>query len=290
MFRPPWQGGVTPEDIAELEAAAARGSDLRTAPANYGRQIPMVTDAQGAGVILRSTQLISARVNAPKQWLVTIAQAARPGQPTPWVASFDGAPYDNTAIFGAPVVPQQPGVDIGLLQCRVLWGAGGVRYAASFDYPAMGGVFGVTADTLDFNVALRNDGAQTAIAPDQIPVVGAFMVEGRPADPTPLRWLELATSIAVNAGASWSVKPFARKLRVTAPGSQKATLAWLIVSGVPGNTAVIENTTLVETTAGQGIDAVVDVPAQAEIAGVTGITHTGGLPQFYTLEWRMGLA
>lgn len=271
------------------ELLAVSGETLDAAP-NVGRAQPMITTPAAGGLVtLNDTQLISARVDQPTQWLITVLQAAKPNAPTPWVSNFDGSPYTGAAQLGAPTVPQQAGIPLSALQMRIRWGAGGVRYQTAFDYPVAGGAFGVTADMVDIDVTLRSGIAQQAIDPSQIPVVGAFMVPGQAADPSPLRWLEADTAIAQLAGASWSVKPYARQLRVDARGCTKATLAWFILSGAAPNTQQLKAINLVEKTAGEGIAALVDVPAQAEIVGITAITNTGGTPTSFFLEWYMGL-
>lgn len=278
--------------LEQLAAAVAPRNDLGEADPNMGRVVPMSTlPAAGGLVTLADTQLITARVPAPRQWLVTIMQTQRLQQPlAPWLQNFDGTPYDNTtAQFGAPVTPQQGGVNLSMLQVRVQWGMGGARWSTRFDYPLMGGVFGLTADAVNIDVKLRSDAAQTAIPANVAPVVGAFMVPGQAADPTPLRWLEPTVNIAQGSGATWSVKPFTRKVRITSVTCGKLTGAFEIVTGAANNLQVIKQFSVTEPVANAGIDVLLDVPAQCEALGITNTASQLGNPANFTVEWYMGL-
>lgn len=272
--------------IAALRAA---GFAQREAAPNVGYLTPMATTPQAGGLVtLNDTQLITARVNEPRQWVITMAQVGRAGNPQgPWLQNFDGTPYNNvTAQFGAPVTPQQPGVSLSMLQVRVSWGAGAVRFSTAFDYPLMGGSFGLTADTVNVDVTLHSAAAQTPILPATVPVVGALMVPGQAVDPTPLRWLEPEVNLPANSGATWSVKPYARKVHIVAPTCAKIFGGFFIVTGVANNLQMVKRFNYVEPVAGAGIDVVVDVPAQAEALGFTNNTAGAAVVD---VEWHIGL-
>jgi len=241
-----------------------------------------------APFVVAPTQLISARLSHPRQWVVTLMQpvTSRSGV-NPWISTFDGAAYPPVGvnIFTAPVLPVGTPMLVALR-----WGAGGCAFETLFNYPAGGGTFGVVADTLDLNVGFHGAALSYGDLLD-VPVLGAFMVEGTAADPTPLRWRELGDPglaglvvIANGSDAFWAVKPYARRLRIiTADQLTRYRVDWLdtasglivahrfdIPAGETGNQA--------------GVSLV--VPATATVVR---IVNNGAAPAAYALEWEIGL-
>lgn len=267
------------------------------------RQRMNSVDIAGGLVRVEKTQLISARVDAPRQFVVTLQQISTAQGSTPWEASFDG--YLGTwvppnLVFNAPAVPS---VSVGgqfstVLQCNLRWGAGGVSFTAAFDYPVMGGSFGIVADTMDINVGFRGNALPTGIEPDRVPVIGAFMVEGVAADPTPLRWAESTDAFAPGEFLWWSVKPYARRLRLMLPFA--ATAGGLVygqfyaLNGPFPAFAGLRQFILKDTNGGSGppgIDAVIDVPHGAEFFSLYNVPAAGGGNGIGSLvypEWLIG--
>ncbi len=247
----------------------------------------MLTQARASGALvdLVNTQLISARLDVPRQFIITMAQATIPNGTTPWEQNWDGAAAIGS-VFTAPGIPTISLSSVTLafqLQCIMRWAAGGVSYETRFDYPVAGGSFGVTADQLDLNVFIR-PGQQLGIEPEIVPVIGAWMVEGQAADPTPMRWAE--RPIIANAASThyWSVKPYARKLHIVAPLTTLITGQFFAVSGI-GATVGLREFRAQEPTAGAGVDTFVDVPAGAEIVS---IVNSGSAASTIYAEWHMG--
>jgi hypothetical protein len=237
----------------------------------------------------KSTQLISARNLAPRQWVVTLMQPVSGDSGiSPWISTFDGGivyPPVAPAIFTAPQMPAsafEPG-----LQVTIRWGAGGAAWQTKFDYPAVGGMFGITADALDLDVDFRDPAAIAVYATEgQIPVIGAFMVEGVNIEPTPLRWREDPVDLATNVPAFWAIKPYARRLRLATHVDTTLIVSWLdrtgnnlwqdIVRPAVGNGAV---TAL-------GVEAILPVVQNAVAIAVNSDAVAVAV---INLEWQIGL-
>lgn len=263
-------------------------------------------DAPGGLVGIEATQLISARFDEPRQWLMTLQCPSKEKGSTPWVNNLDN--YQGTfvppggLIFSGPTWPSTAAPDyFSLLQCTMRWGAGGVSFITQFDYPATGGVFGVTADTIDINVDVKGStNVQTFMQPDNVPVVGAFMVEGVAADPTPLRWQENRGLVPVGGiGAHfYTVKPFARKVRIVAPfdsltgggGGNQLYIQWMALVGPGPGLGNVSTTVLVDTETaglGGGINAVLDVPQGAQLMLMNVLN---GVQTNVFVEWYIGFS
>lgn len=165
--------------------------------------------------LLKSTQLIRAQSKEhPRQWMVTMMPPTTQSGVLPYMSTFDAGPYvPGSGDYSAPVLPDV----FAALQVALDWGAGGIRYQTRFDYPAIGGTFGVVADMMDVNVQLKPSvGQPIAYNPEDVPVVGAFYVDGAPSDPVPMSWLESPQDLAPEGGndANYSVKPFSKYLNV----------------------------------------------------------------------------
>jgi hypothetical protein len=172
-------------------------------------------------LIVQPTQLISARVNSPRQWVMTMAQAMKGDSGTaPWTFP-DGTPIAvNPILTAGGNIPLMPG-ESQALQVALRWGAGGAAFQTRFDYPIFGASFGLTADTVDLNVTLKNPAFSTTYASlAVVPVVGAFMVEGVAVEPSPVEWFERLLVVgAAPQSRTWSVKPYSKQLLLTASGS-----------------------------------------------------------------------
>lgn len=191
-----------------------------------GRRIVMQTQAVVGGLVLQDTPLIRQSFNKGTELLVTVMPPTKGNGITPYVSTFDGLAYPPVggAIFTAPTLPGTT----SSLQILVSWGAGGIRYQTAFDYPALGGTFSITCDTLDVSVRLRGvppPGAQYT-DPNEIPVIGAHYVEGAPVDPTPMAWMEPVLGLAGGADAFWAVKPFAKDVIITVGATGAAVERW----------------------------------------------------------------
>jgi len=252
---------------------------------NTGKRVTLGVTPNGANFeVVTDTQLLSARHDRARQWVITLMQpvTGRSGV-NPWVTTFDGTtPYPpGTGIMTAPVLP------VGTsLQCLLRWGAGGIAFSTRFDYPLAGGTFGVTGDTLDLSVTYRG-AAPVYNAEDLVPVVGGFMVEGLAADPTPLRWRELdplaasgVTTIAAGADAFWGVKPFARRVRLAS--SDIATRYLVEFLDTAGASLWTERINL----AGIGDARVITVPAAASVMRI--VSNSAGSSS-WAIEWEIGL-
>jgi hypothetical protein len=247
-----------------------------------GVQKRLLVQGVEPNLIVQPTQLIAAQQLAPRQWVVTLMQPVKLGGVQPWQSTFDGsAAYPPVAplLFTAPQLPRNPvaaAVVIGALVVKLRWGAGGVAWNTEFDYPAAGGVFGVTADNINIDVALKSDVAPYVLLAD-VPVVGAFMVEGQASDPSPLRWFEGSAQVANGTSGFWAVKPYARKLHVT---TIDATLTNIVWRDTVGN--VLRRHRLPAAP----VDIDIDVPGQATVVEVA---NGGAAVTAYALEWKMGL-
>ncbi len=275
-----------------------RGLGVMTqAPREYaavqGRQVKLDTIGAEPNLAAVATQLISARVNESRQWLMTLMPPTKGDSGVlPWISTFDGshdAPGSLIApeVFTAPVLPATSGFEPSL-RVALRWGAGGTAWTTAFDYPGNGGVFGITADTVDLNVSVT--GANTVFATQGlVPIVGAFMVPGQAADPSPLRWAERGQVIATTLSRYWAVKPYARRLHIRIPLSgamvRPPNLSWLDAAG---NGLVIETLTMsgISGTNTAHVDQTVNVPSQAVAVGVT---NNDAASITVYLEWEIGL-
>jgi hypothetical protein len=163
------------------------------------------------------------------------------------------------------------------------WGAGGTAFTTRFDYPVHGAIFGVTADTFDLRVHWSEE-----VVPE-IPDIGAFMVPGIAADPSPLHWLELLVlAVPPFPGPGniikWAVKPWAREVRVAVSnpaglviGAVQAT--WLNTSG-----AVVFSERLQIPNSGQPFS--LEVPGAATVLTIANLS-VNSVDLF--VEWQIGL-
>jgi hypothetical protein len=168
-------------------------------------------------------------------------------------------------------------------KCRLRWGAGGTAFETKFDYPQHGAIFGVTADT--FDLAVEFNPAVVASVPD----IGAFMVPGVAADPTPLHWLEglqgFAVFPALGSDRFWAVKPWARTVRISlntlAPGISEFTFTFLDTAGVGAYFA-----TLTVPLGHTGATFEFEVPA---VATVLALRNIGPAITNVAIDWQIGL-
>lgn len=245
-----------------------------------GSRQRMLTNGVAPNLTLAETQLIRASVERPRQFMVTVAPPTKGNGILPYVSTFDGGAYPPVggAIYTAPPLPDA----LGALQVFVRWGAAGVSFETAFDYPVLGGVFGITCDTLDVNVRLKAPQVIPLADANEVPNVGAFMVEGLPADPTPMGWLEAVASLAPGSDAFYAVKPFARELRVRTSGTTRMTVEWLNTQG-----ATLASSERVAT-APDDLYFVEAVPRQATVVRI--VNTTGSNPSAFYLEWGIGLS
>jgi hypothetical protein len=250
------------------------------AKANTGRIVTVNADAfPGPTFRLLETGIITARFEEAMQWVITLTPPlAQNSGVIPYISTIDGT-IAPAGIYTAPVMPA--GADSGS-QCSLRWGAGGVAFTTRFDYPAHGAIFGLTADTLDLKFS--PDPAAGSIS--AVPQVGAFMVPGVAADPTPLRWLEPQRSLAAFPAAGftrqWAVKPYARKLKLAVTGAGvggEFQINWTDTAGI---SLMIERYTKTDT----GEVIVTDIPSMATIAFVANLSAT---LIDVVLEWQIGL-
>lgn len=254
-------------------------------PVNIGKRTPMNVDVVPGGVALRDTQLITQDFPSPEQWVITLGQAVKQGTArggvTPWQQNWDGTavalPIVAPAYFNAPAFPWSGSA----LQVALRWGAGGTSFETRFDYPVNGCAFGLLADSVNVDVVVRGAPApaDTPTLAD-VPVIGAFMVPGIAADPTPLRWRDVDSGLlnsAATAIARWSVKPYARRVRVEFQGPAANTFILFT------DTAGVVLSQYVNTAPGFYI---VDVPAQATLLEVN---NNSAVNIAARVEWYIGL-
>ena len=223
-------------------------------------------------VLLQPTQLISARVDKPRQFIVTIQQPTKANTVTPWLDAFNGAiPYVAGVAFGAPRGMQ-------FLRCKLRWGAGGVAFVTEFDYPSTGGAFGVTCDQMDLTV----ESAIPFVIPiAEVPVIGAWYVEGQAADPSPLRWRELSAIIGAGAALSWAVKPYTRAVRLGFSGRPAVGDTTIRFLDVDANVLWTERPDFAVNPLSS---IVLEVPAHASVMTIASVAG-----QAVTVEWMAGL-
>lgn len=189
-----------------------------------GRRIPLATQPGAGGLLAQPTQLISARVDRPRQWVITLAQIVKQSTGTTWAFATPtgntiGEGYKTwTPATNNPSVPTviAPAFDQDqAMQVELRWGAGGASFVTRFDYPVNGRSFGLTADTVDLSVVFRKPVSTAYPNAGAVPIVGAFMVEGQATDTRPLSWMEAPVNItAAAAFGYWTVKPYARSVRI----------------------------------------------------------------------------
>lgn len=242
------------DHLAMLAQKANRG---------FQRVLQTIPDPGGtSNIIVQQTSLIADTEPHPQQWMVTVAPPLLQGNPVlPWPSTFDGGntapnntfPGVSGTNFNAPSLPV-----VGLaLQLR--WGAGGVAWQTMFDYPCNGAVFGVTADTLYLDVVPKAGTPVLYPALANVPMVAAYMVEGRPANPTPLRYLDLTSTIVTGQVTYWPVRPYARTIKLFCPAATAASvvqLKWLTAGDLP----IFEQQWLATA---QGFQVELDVPPSA---------------------------
>ena len=119
-------------------------------------------------------QLISWQgVGHPERLVVTLGTIVRQGSP--------GVPY-----AGSPALANYQAPNIGQPQCRLQWGAGGIRQQTTFAWPVMGGSFGITAESLSLDAFASGFGAWAT--PAEYPVFSAWVMPGDPpANPMPMQ-------------------------------------------------------------------------------------------------------
>lgn len=262
----------------DLPEFRTRGSIEQTAIRGKREQVQL-TGAGGGNFNIAPTTLVRANIGTPRQVLVTIVAPTIPSGALPYSSTFDGLPYPPVggAIFNAPVLPDVAAA----LQVKVVWGAGGARFETLFDYPALGGTFSITCDTLDVSVQAKSAQAMTYTAANA-PVVGAFYVDGAPVDDTPMAWLELGQAVAAAAAPAWPVRPFAKELLLwVEPLVTAFTVEWLNTAGTV--LAQIKRT----TTAGNTFMDSLQVPRQATVVR---FTNTGAVAGSVWMEWGIGLS
>lgn len=230
------------DDFAEVDGPDDMGAPLhatsrlfhKSFKPNRGRQTAMNSIATSGGFNVVATQLIADVEPKPQQWMITIGPPMAQSQVSlPWQSTFDGTTNGpSSSNFQAPVLPV-----LGL-QCFLQFRAGAVAYQSAFDYPYNGAVFGLTADTVQLDVVLKQ-GQTPILYPTQaaIPVIGAFMVEGRPATQSPLRWMDVPAVLAISSALTptfWPVRPFARKLTLicpSCPANDEFEFFWVNAAG-----------------------------------------------------------
>lgn len=245
-----------------------------------GSRQRMLTNGLPGAIQLAETQLIRASVERPRQFMVTVAPPTRGNGALPYVSTFDGGAYPPVApaLYTAPPLPDPAGA----LQLFVRWGAAGVSFETAFDYPALGGVFGITCDTVDVNVRVKGPQPIAFADENEVPNVGAFLVEGTPADPSPMAWLESPASIVPGNDVFYAVKPFSREVRIRTSGATRMTIEWL---NTAGTTLASRELTVV---APDDLFIVEPVPRQASVLRI--VVTTGSNPSAVYTEWGIGLS
>lgn len=263
-----------------------KGGDIakRYGKSNIGRRVPASNNPVAGGFRLSDTQLITARWEQARQWIVTLMPATKTNGSTPWISTFDGGtayPPVAPAIFTAPEIP---GGGAGTEpKCHLRWGAGGVAFETRFDYPQHGAIFGVTADSFDLNVFFDPNGNFTT----EVPEFGAFMVPGFAADPTPLHWLEAQRSIAAAPGPGhiryWAVKPWSRTVRVAVTSGLVGNEIQLVFLNTNNITLFLDRFSI---ESGTGLVHEVEIPATATVLGVQNLSVD---LMNVIVDWQIGL-
>lgn len=165
----------------------------------------MLTAPVAGGVVLAPTQLVQWHSPEPTQYIVTLAQAQRDANAVPWQMPAEG----GTAIIPTNIPTIPSGADA--LMCDIRFGVAGASTRVLFDYPSAGGTFGITADAIELTVRTRKTPSDTLAT--VVPQVGAMLVEGI-ATSSEMTWTEAGVTFVANTSRYWTVKPFAKTLRV----------------------------------------------------------------------------
>jgi hypothetical protein len=224
------------DDVGDMSALFTEKSRLfkKSFNPNRGRSAVMNTIAVSGGFQVQPTQLIADVEPKSQQWMFTIAPPMQQGVSIlPWASTFDGTTTAPTpATFQAPLLPT-----LGL-QCFLQVRAGAVSYQTAFDYPFAGAVFGIACDALQLDVVLKQGQSPiTYAALAAVPVIGAFMAEGKPATQSPLRWMDVHAVLAASSALTptyWPVRPFARTLDIyvtSCPAADVFELEWVDAGG-----------------------------------------------------------
>lgn len=255
------------------EAAQVRGYRKR-----------LLTSGVAPNLVLLPTPLIRANLPDPRQLLVTVMPPTKGDGVTPYASTFDGAAYPPVGgnIFTAPVLP---GV-LTALQVLVMWGAGGIRYQTAFDYPAVGGTFSITADSLDVSVGFKGNPAPIVFASEnEVPVVAAQYVEGAPVDPTPMAWLETPLALGGLADAFYAIKPFTEDVNLwvgtTGAAVERYGVEFLNTAG-----ATLVSADFLVQAPGSDVRTL-QVPRQATVMRVVNRT---AVAKTVSIEWGIGLS
>lgn len=241
---------------------------------NSGVRRAMESGGPSGARIALPTALLSQRVSEPREWVISLPPVMRDmNAVAPWRIKTD------TALLG----------DSAVLRCALRWGAGAASFTTEFDYPLCGCAFGIVGDFLDLSVFVSTPpGGTVPTFAGSTPVVGAFVVQAVPSEPTPLRWMEpvqVVTGAVVKA--SYLVAPFARKVRLAVTGGSGSggagyagayTLSWEDASG---------NERWAQHVGAGPIAIEVDVPGDAVVLNWVPDTAPG-TPAFVFAEWRIG--
>lgn len=272
-----------PPDLMEPQAP---GLAPQLYNANYGYQTVMQSVPVSGGLQIKETTLIADVRAGQNEWMITLSPPTRADNPgtIPWQSSFDGTttPPTSGANFSAPELPT-----LGL-QVLLRFASGGAAFTTRFDYPYNGGVFGVSCEMLNLDVAPKP--GQTPITyatPADLPFLGASMTEGAPANSMPLRWTDIAASVAANSAAAtfWPVRPYARSLDIYANGSANAvlTLEWFNASAGQ----VLPTLEIVASATGTFTARGLDVPPSAQ--GLA-ISNSGAAVASTVPVWEISFA
>ena len=279
MSRQPGQRGFIDRRLFQHERA-------NQAIAARGKKTIMNNQAVPGGFTLLPTPLVRVESretgNIARQFLVSVMPPTRGDGTTPYLSTFDGqAGAYPSGIYTAPQLP-----DIAsALQISLQWGAGGVRYVTAFDYPAVGGVYALTADALDVSVNVKGAQVINYNSQNLIPVIGAFYVEGQPVDPTPMGWAEPNVSIAGLGEASWAVKPFTKDVNLVVGTTGAAVERFAVTFKNTLGTAISLADYLVQ--APGSFVQTLQVPRQATVMTITNRTATA--KDIY-MEWGIGIS
>jgi hypothetical protein len=262
--------------------------EARHPSANRGRSTVMGTTGALGALTLIPTLLIAEEHPDPNEWVITIAPPTTQLQ-GPTIPYNQAVPIDGTTTPPTTANTNLPALPGAGLQMNLRWASGGITFNTQFDYPVLGGTFGLTAETVNLDVVLKPWPLPVTFASvNVVPVVAAFMTPGRAADPTPLYWQEQPTGVTEATSAYWIVKPYARKLHITSTGivftaGDQVFIEW----GAIANGALFREQIAIQGPAGNGyIDSVFDVPAGAQYVRFAN-TATNELA--VTLNWRIGL-
>lgn len=257
--------GLQPHHFTPEQLLVARAAEA----ANRGRQTVMNSQpASGGGFAILPTTLIAENEPDPNEWIINVAPPVTTKQ-GPVIPYQQGVPIDATAT--APTtsntnIPALPGAGLQLL---LRWATGGVELRTQFDYPVLGGVFGLSAERVNLDVVLKPWPLPVTYATqDVLPVVAAFMTPGRPATKSPLQWVDQTAGLAATGDSNYYiVKPFARKLQLIASGMTFVSGDSYIVEWGNIATGALYRDIVVPSVVPSGnsyFDVTFDVPAAAQ--------------------------